>query len=108
MSDDNIVILQYVVSNKEDGNGASVFTSAGSIDGVTNVGVTTIQNSIGGSDPETIESIKLNAPLDYASQNLEPVTTEDYKTLVRQSFCKYIKPLRYLVERSGSLILVLV
>ena len=85
LSDDNIVILQYVVSNKEDGNGASIFTSAGSIDGVTNVGVTTIQNSIGGSEAETIESIKLNAPLDYASQN-RAVTTEDYKTLVRQLF----------------------
>lgn len=85
LSDDNIVILQYVVSNKEDGNGASVFTSAGAIDGVTNVSVTTIQSSIGGSEAESIESIKLNAPLDYASQG-RAVTTEDYKTLVRQLY----------------------
>ena len=87
LSDDNIVILQYVVSNKEDGNGASIFTSAGAIDGVTNVSVTTIQNSIGGSEAESIESIKLNAPLDYASQG-RAVTTEDYKTLVRQLFAQ--------------------
>lgn len=85
LSDDNIVVLQYVVSNKEDGNGASIFTSAGAIDGVTNVSVTTIQSSIGGSEAESIESIKLNAPLDYASQG-RAVTSEDYKTLVRQLF----------------------
>lgn len=85
LSDGNIVILQYVVSNQEEGNGASRFTSAGAIDGVSNVVVTTIQNSIGGSAPETIESIKLNAPLDYASQG-RCVTTEDYKTYVRQLF----------------------
>ena len=88
LSDDNIVILQYVVSNKSEGNGATTFTSAGAIDGVTDVGVTTIQSSIGGSEPESIESIKLNAPLDYSSQG-RCVTSEDYKTLVRQLICKH-------------------
>ena len=68
LSDNNIVFLQYVVSNKSEGNGATTFTSSGAIDGVTDVGVTTIQSSIGGSEPESIESIKLNAPLDYSSQ----------------------------------------
>ena len=68
LSDDNIVILQYVVSNKSQGNGATTFTSAGAIDSITDVGITTIQSSIGGSEPESIESIKLNAPLDYSSQ----------------------------------------
>ncbi|MEK9695012.1 MAG: hypothetical protein VW270_04555 [Candidatus Poseidoniales archaeon] len=85
LSDDNIVILQYVVSNKTEGNGATTFTSAGAIDTVTNVGVTTISSSAGGSEPESIESIKLNAPLDYSSQG-RAVTSEDYKTLVRQLY----------------------
>jgi hypothetical protein len=75
------------VSNKEDGNGASVFTSAGAIDTVSSVIVTTIDSSSGGSEAESIESIKLNAPLDYASQG-RAVTTEDYKTLVRQLFAQ--------------------
>ena len=85
LSDDNIVLLQYVVTNKAEGNGATTFTSAGAIDTVTNVGVTTISNSIGGSEPETISSIKLNAPLDYSSQG-RCVTFEDYKTYVKQLF----------------------
>ena len=59
----------------------SVFTSAGSIDGVTNVGVTTIQNSIGGSEPETIESIKLNAPLDYGHHRIERLPLKIIKHL---------------------------
>ena len=85
LSDDNIVLLQYVVTNKAEGNGASTFTSAGAIDTVTNVGVTTISNSIGGSEPESLSSIKLNAPLDYSSQG-RCVTFEDYKTYVKQLF----------------------
>ena len=85
LSDNNIVFLQYVVSNKSEGNGATTFTSSGAIDGVTDVGVTTIQSSIGGSEAESIESIKLNAPLDYSSQG-RAVTSEDYKTLVRQLY----------------------
>ena len=85
LSDDNIVILQYVVSNKAEGNGATSFTSAGAIDGISNVDVFTISSSIGGSEPESIESIKLNAPLDYASQG-RAVTSEDYKTLARQLY----------------------
>ena len=85
LSDDNIVLLQYVVTNKAEGNGASTFISAGAIDTVTNVGVTTISNSVGGSEPESLSSIKLNAPLDYSSQG-RCVTFEDYKTYVKQLF----------------------
>ena len=58
LSDGNIVILQFVVTNKAEGNGATTFTSAGAIDGVTNVGVTTISSSVGGAEPESLSSIK--------------------------------------------------
>jgi len=44
-----------------------------------------VSNAAGGSEPESMESIKYNAPLDYASQG-RCVTTEDYKTYVRQLF----------------------
>ena len=85
LSDGNIVQLNYVVTNKTVANGASSFTSPGAIDGITGVTVTTVANAIGGSEPETISSIKLNAPLDYASQG-RAVTTEDYKVYVRKLF----------------------
>ena len=85
LSDGNIVILQYVVTNKSEANGASSFTSPSSIDSVTGITVTTVANAAGGSDPETLASIKLNAPLDYAAQG-RAVTVDDYKTYTKKLF----------------------
>ena len=85
IEDGNIIIMQYVVTNKGAANGASTFTSSSAIDTVNSVNVVTVSNSAGGSEPESIESIKYNAPLDYASQG-RCVTTEDYKTYVKQLF----------------------
>ena len=85
LSDGNIVQLQYVVTNKTEANGASVFSSPSSIDSVTDITVTTVASATGGAEPESINSIKLNAPLDYAAQG-RAVTVSDYKTFVRRLF----------------------
>ena len=85
LSDNNIVILQYVVTNKSASNGASFFTSPSAIDGVTNVGVTVNVTASGGAEGESISSIKLNAPLDYAAQG-RAVTVDDYKVHVKKLF----------------------
>jgi len=85
LSDGNIVQLNYVITNKTAANGASSFSSPSSIDGITGVTITTVANASGGSEPETISSIKINAPLDYASQG-RAVTAEDYKVYVRKLF----------------------
>ena len=85
VSDGNIIVLNYVVTNRSEANGASIFTNAAAIDTVNSINVVTVSNAAGGSGPETIQSIKYNAPLDYASQG-RCVTTEDYKTYVKQLF----------------------
>ena len=85
LSDGNIVILQYVVTNTSEANGASSFTSPSSIDGITAVTTTTVASAAGGADPETISSIKINAPLDYAAQG-RAVTVDDYKTYTKKLF----------------------
>ena len=85
LSDGNIVILQYVVTNKSESNGASVFTSSGAIDTVTDITVTTVNRASGGTEGETLNSIKLNAPLDYAAQG-RCVTSEDYKLFAKKLF----------------------
>ena len=85
VDDGNIVILQYVVTNKSEANGAFVFTPPASIDGVTDITLTTVERATGGNEPESIQSIKLNAPLDYASQG-RCVTTGDYEVFVRKLF----------------------
>ena len=78
LSNDNIVILTYVVSNKSQANGAAIFKNSGAIATVNDVAVATVSAASGGSDGETIKSIKYNAPLDYAAQG-RCVTAEDYK-----------------------------
>ncbi len=85
LSDDNIVILTYVVSNRGDANGAAIFTNSGAIAGITDVSVATDATATGGSDPETLKSIKYNAPLDYASQG-RCVTAEDYKVYAKKLY----------------------
>ena len=85
VSDGNIIQLQYVVTNKTESNGASSFSAPTAIDGVTNITVTTVSSASGGAEPESIQSIKLNAPLDYASQG-RAVTTKDYEVYVKRLF----------------------
>jgi|TARA_R110002153_G_scaffold219340_2_gene371792 hypothetical protein len=79
-SDGNIVILEYIVTNKGAANGAKTFSGT-SVGGETNITIATLAASSGGAEPETIQSIKYNAPLDYASQG-RAVTTEDYKVII--------------------------
>ena len=85
LSNGNVVILSYVVTNTNEANGASSFSNTGAISGVTDVTVTTVSNANGGGDAESLASIKYNAPLDYSSQG-RAVTAEDYKLHVKTLF----------------------
>ena len=85
LSDGNVVILEYIVTNKEDSNGANVFTLQGNVGGFTDVSITTQSSSQGGAEAETNESIKFNAPLNFAAQD-RAVTTTDYESLVKQIY----------------------
>ena len=79
--DGNIVILKYVVTNKDAANGATTFAAGANISGFGDITITTIGAASGGADAETLDSIKHNAPFSYAAQN-RAVTASDYKTLV--------------------------
>ena len=85
VADGNIIILEYIVTNKTVSNSASSFSLSGNIGGFSNVTITTVSNSQGGSESETNESIKHNAPLQYAAQD-RAVTTTDYETLVQSIY----------------------
>ena len=85
VADGNIVILDYIVFNRDAPNGASTFTLSGTVGGFSNVTITTVNNAAGGDSPETIKSIKYNAPRDYTSQD-RAVTAEDYKVLVKSLY----------------------
>ena len=84
VNDGNIVILEYVVTNKGAANDAKVFSGT-SVGGEKNITIATVSAAAGGAEPETIQSIKYNAPLDYASQG-RAVTTDDYKVIIPQVY----------------------
>ena len=79
--DGNIVILDYVVTNGTLADGASVFTPASSVGGYSDVTALATASAAGGGDAETVDSIKFNAPLKYATQG-RAVTPDDYKAIV--------------------------
>ena len=85
LADGNIVILEYIVTNKKVSNGASSYTLSGNIGGFTDVTISTISNSQGGAEGETDDSIRHNAPLNYAAQE-RAVTSTDYESLVKQIY----------------------
>ena len=82
IEDGNIIILDYIVTNRNEANGASVFTLNGTIGGLSDVTITTNTNASNGTGAESISSIKYNAPRDYTAQD-RAVTAEDYKVLVK-------------------------
>ena len=85
LSTDNIVILEYIVTNRDESNGASTFTLATTIGGFSDITITTNSVSQGGNAAESKESIRFNAPLGYATQN-RAVTTSDYETIVKSIY----------------------
>jgi hypothetical protein len=77
----NVVNLSYITTNKNAANGARVFNYVGStlLGGV--VAVTTLTPAFGGTNIESIDSIRYNAPRAYTAQN-RAVTVEDYKATI--------------------------
>jgi hypothetical protein len=88
LTNGNVVEVNYIVSNLDGANGARSFTFAGDppYSGSV-VSVVTTSAAMGGSEPESIDSIRFNAPKIYAAQN-RAVTTEDYKALIYSNFAE--------------------
>ena len=63
VSDGNVVILKYVVTNVTAANGASTFSNSGAIDTVTDITVTTVNKAVGGCVAESLNSITKNPDL---------------------------------------------
>ena len=77
-------------------NDGSIFTPVSLVNvGGTNYILTssTVTNSFGGDEKEGIESIRTNAPFQYATQN-RMVTAADYSSLVLRNFSTLIKDIK--------------
>ena len=85
LSDGNIVIMEYLVSNKDEANGATAFALSGTVGGFSDVTITSVSSAQGGSEAQTKESIRYNAPLQYSAQD-RAVTTTDYETKVQEIY----------------------
>jgi hypothetical protein len=83
--DGAVIEVTYRVCNGELPNGADTFVNNSSIDGHSDVSVTLNREAINGSIPESIQSIKYNAPRSFQSQE-RAVTESDYRTLLTREF----------------------
>lgn len=82
LQNDNIVILEYIVSSGPLGNDILTTYYASSVGNVTSIEATVVGGgSYGGDDRESIERIRFNAPKSYAAQN-RLITSEDYVSLL--------------------------
>ena len=89
----NRIEVTYLSASGEGANGAVTFSPSAQLSsgGVTEtLSVTTYVNSLGGDTKESIESIRKNAPFQYASQN-RMVTAADYSSLILRNYSTLIK-----------------
>lgn len=84
--------VEYLSSSGTLANTAKVFSPQNSISinsVLYPVTVSTVSNAVGGGSKETIESIRKNAPFQYASQN-RMVTASDYSALILKNYSSFI------------------
>ena len=83
-----VITVNYIVTDGEEGNGASSFSFAGSITPniqTGSVSVITNQSSQNGSEIESIDSVKYFAPRIYSSQ-YRAVTSRDYEAIIKKIY----------------------
>ena len=84
----NKIVVNYLNTVGDAANGVKLFGHSGSVtigSGAYTITSTTVTNSAGGSDKESIRSIRKNAPAVFASQN-RLVTAEDYRAIILNKY----------------------
>jgi hypothetical protein len=78
----SVIGVSYRVCNDIEPNGAKLFNiTGGTIDGQNGIVIEAMGRASGGATIEKIESVRLNAPLQYETQN-RSVTSYDYERLI--------------------------
>ena len=86
-TDGNLIIAEYLMSSGSVANGIGINDASGSRSfsyGSGNV-VSVVSASQGGSERESVKSIKFYAPLSYQSQG-RAVTVDDYKSILTKDY----------------------
>jgi hypothetical protein len=86
LSNDNIIIVNYLDTSGEYANKINNFVSIESIGGYSsNIVVRSVSAAAGGAAKESIEEIKYRAPIHYTAQN-RAVTRSDYEILLAKDY----------------------
>lgn len=83
----NVIQVSYISTSKTDANGATVFRT--NLFGGQDVTVSTVMPSAGGSEKESVQEIKINAPRAFATQQ-RLVTADDYVAMIQSNYGQYV------------------
>lgn len=88
----NVIKIDYLITSGPRANNIGDFKLYSSIEGMNpgDFEIVCTNPSYGGADKESIESIKLNAPMFYQAQD-RAVTIEDYRALLLSKFGGWLK-----------------
>ena len=95
-SSGNQITVSYLRVTGPDANGANIFVpqNAVNVNGTDyTLSVTTSSTASGGSEKENIESIRKNAPYQYAAQN-RLVTAADYSAIALREYGSFIEDIQ--------------
>ncbi len=85
LGDGSVISISYVISSGSDPNGAAGFIPATSLTGLTDITVSVVSSAAGGSERESVDSVKSSAISQFATQN-RLVTFKDYESYIKQNY----------------------
>jgi hypothetical protein len=85
LTDGNIVNMSYLVTSGSASNKSNNFVTTSSVSPYTVYNITPVQQSAGGAERESVDSVKLNSTLQFATQN-RLVTTKDYESYIKKTY----------------------
>lgn len=85
LSDGSIVEVSYLVTNGSAANGTESFVAEEAIGGSTSITVDVVSSASGGGARESVDSIKVSAQSQFATQN-RLVTFKDYESYIKKAY----------------------
>jgi hypothetical protein len=85
LADGSTVNMSYLITSGGVSNKANNFTAGSTINGYSNINVSVVTPSAGGSDRESVDSIKFSTASQFATQN-RLITFKDYETYILQNY----------------------
>jgi len=85
LSDGSIVEVSYLVTNGSAANGTESFVAEESIGGSSSITVDVVSPASGGGARESVDSIKVSAQSQFATQN-RLVTFRDYESYIKKAY----------------------